>query len=310
MRALLISLALLATALPVHAQDPFLWLEDIEGPRVLQWVKSHNDSTLAELQAFPEFKAIRDKALKTLDSEEKILEPRLVGNMVYNFWRDRHHVRGILRRLPLESFLARKLDWETVLDVDALAAREKENWVYASMDFRPGDHARGLLWLSRGGGDARVMREFDLIQKDFVTGGFRLPESKSEATWKDNDALYVGTDFGPGSMTTSGYPRICKLWRRATPLTQASLLLEVPATHLGIDIQTVRRGGESYDVILDSLDFYHRTKHIVSGEKLQALDVPTDADLETIFQGRAILELRSAWKEHPQGSLVGVGLQD
>ena len=85
---------------------------------------------------------------------------------------------------------------------------EGENWVWKGAECRRPDYGRCLVLLSRGGADAVVVREFDLVEKAFVEDGFSLPEAKSGVDWAGPDTIFVGTDFGPGSMTESGYPRI------------------------------------------------------------------------------------------------------
>ena len=164
--------------------------------------------------------------LAILDSKERIPYVAKHGHYYYNFWRDEKNVRGLWRRTTLDEYRKPEPDWEVVLDLDKLAAQEKENWVWKGYAPLYPTYDRCLVFLSRGGADATVAREFDLATKAFVPDGFYLPEAKSDVSWRDRDTLYVGTDFGPGSLTTSGYPRIIKEWKRGTPLSQARQVFE------------------------------------------------------------------------------------
>ncbi len=206
--------------------DPFLWLEEIQGARALAWVKEQNARTTKVLEAVPEFAPTVAKTLAILDSKEKIPTPDLLGAAVYNFWRDGEHQHGLWRRTTLDSYRTSSPAWETVLDVDALAKADGVDWVFHGAQCLAPEYRRCLITLSRGGSDAAVVREFDTVAKQFVAGGFALPEAKSRVAWRDLDTLWVGTDFGPGSLTSSGYPRIVKLWTRGTPLAEAKTVFE------------------------------------------------------------------------------------
>ena len=178
--------------------DPFQWLEDVQGEKALAWVKEQNAKALAVLEARPEYKPIYERTLEILDSKEKIPTPELLGDIVYNFWKDDVHERGIWRRTTLASYRTAAPKWETVLDVDALAKAEGKSWVFQSAACLPPAYTRCLIELSPGGSDAAVVREFDTKTKAFVAGGFELPEAKSSVAWRDEDTVWVGTDFGPG----------------------------------------------------------------------------------------------------------------
>lgn len=292
---------MIVTVMPVAAEDPYLWLEEVEGEQALEWVKAQNEKTLKKYRNRPEFQEIYDRALEILNSQEKLVYPSMIGDNVVNFWRDDKHERGLIRRMTLSGFLKGSKEWETVLDVDALAAEQEENWVYKGQFILAPEYRRSLVWLSRGGSDASVMREFDLQTKAFVEDGFNLPEAKSEVAWRDQDSLYVGTDFGEGSMTTSGYPRILKLWYRGTPLSEAKTLLEVKEEDLAVQAWVVRRPEGRHDFISRIIDFWNEEKYLVVGEELKKLPVPDDAPTESVFHGRLIVSLRSDWAR-PEGT--------
>lgn len=197
------------------AKDPNLWLETIDGPKQLDWVKQQNAETVKTYADNAEFKQLDGRLLEVLDSNARIPMVSKIGDHFYNFWRDKEHPKGLWRRTSLDEYRKDKPNWETVIDLDALAASEKENWVWHGADCLKPAYRRCLVALSRGGADASVIREFDLTDKQFVKDGFDLPEAKSNVNWMDSDHVYVATDFGPGSMTKSSYPRIVKEWSAA-----------------------------------------------------------------------------------------------
>ncbi len=283
--------------------DPFLWLEEIEGEQALDWVKAHNKLTSERYEKTELFQEIYEGSLAVLNSDEKLIYPSMLGDFAYNFWRDAYHERGLLRRCLLEDFLKGEPVWEVVLDLDALAQEEGENWVYKGQQALPPDYDRTLIWLSRGGSDAVVGREFDLVNKRFVEDGFVVPEAKSDLAWKDRDTLYIGTDFGPGSMTASGYPRVLKVWKRGTPVSQAAPLTEVSPEDLAVGVFVVRRVDEEYDFVIRAIDFWNDEKFLIQDGVLQKLELPTDASVQAVFQGQILVALRSDW-ERPDGTFL------
>lgn len=280
--------------------DPFLWLEEIASEASLAWVKAHNQATLERYEQSETFQEIYQSSLAILNSEEKLVYPSMLGDYAYNFWRDSTHERGLLRRCLLSELLDGQPRWEVVLDIDTLAAVEGENWVYKGQQALSPDYDRTLIWLSRGGSDAVVVREFDLVQLSFVEDGFVVPQAKSDLAWKDRDHLYVATDFGPGSMTTSGYPRVLKVWRRGQPLSQAETVLESKPEDLAVGVWTVRRVDEEYDFAVRAIDFWTDEKFLLEGAKLRKLDLPEDAPVQAVFGGEIFVTLRSDW-QRPEG---------
>src|SRR5258708_5941981 len=186
-------------------EDPYLWLEDIEGAKQLEWVKQQDDVTAKRLTARPEYDALYRDALAVLDSASRIPDVTQRGKYLYNFWRDRDHPRGIYRRATFEEFRKENPKWETVLDVDALAKAEDKPWAFGGAIWLRPDNRRCLIQLAPGGGDASEVREFDAEALKFVEGGFMVPSAKSRIAWLDLNTLYVGTDFGPDTLTKSGY---------------------------------------------------------------------------------------------------------
>src|SRR5262245_36585673 len=223
------ALAVAIPAVPVAAaddKDPNLWLEEVTGEKALAWVKERNAESTAELAKSPEFKEMNERLLKILDSKDKIPFVSKRGEFYYNFWRDEKNPRGLWRRTTLDEYRKAEPKWETVIDLDALAEAEKENWVWHGATWLQPSYERCLVSLSRGGADAAVVREFDPKTKTFVKDGFTLKEAKSEVAWRDKDSVFVATDFGAGSLTDSGYPRVVKEWKRGTKLADAKLVFE------------------------------------------------------------------------------------
>ena len=206
--------------------DPYLWLEEIEGEKALSWVEGRNKASLAVLKAQPTFEETYEKALEIMNSDERIAYPYIHGKYIYNFWKDETNERGIFRRTTLAEYLKPSPNWEILLDIDKLCEEEGEKWVYKGATGLYPDYTRYIVYLSRGGSDASVAREFDVNSKEFVKDGFYLPESKGSVSWKNIDTVYVQTDFGEGSLTDSGYPRITKIWKRGTPLSAAKTIFE------------------------------------------------------------------------------------
>src|SRR5712671_6301188 len=207
------------------ASDPYLWLEDIHGAKPLEWVKAQNARSTAILQADPRYQKDYDAILGVMDASDRIPYGDLDHQYVFNFWQDAQHPKGVWRRTSIADYAKAAPDWEILLDLDQLAADERENWVWKGAECTPSlKHC--LLHLSRGGGDAAVVREFDPAAKAFVKEGFQLVEAKSSISYLAEDMVLCGTDFGPGSMTASGYPRIVKLWKRGEPLTDARMIYQ------------------------------------------------------------------------------------
>ncbi|MGB9302591.1 MAG: S9 family peptidase, partial [Mycobacterium sp.] len=206
-------------------EDPYRWLEEVTGDEALDWVRARNEPTLAQL-CDDEFERMRTEALEVYDTDARIPYVGRRGDYLYNFWRDATNPRGLWRRTTLESYRTDSPDWDVLIDVDELGRADGEKWVWAGANVIEPDFTRALVWLSPGGSDASLLREFDMLTREFVADGFQLPEAKSVAGWADPDTVLVGTDFGPDSLTESGYPRIIKRWRRGTPLTEAETIFE------------------------------------------------------------------------------------
>jgi prolyl oligopeptidase len=307
--ALVIFLSTAAFALGDSPTDPRQWLEDVSGEKALTWVKERNFSSTGELTNNPEFDALNNRLLKILDSKEKIPFISKRGHWYYNFWKDEKNPRGLWRRTTLDEYRKPIPNWETVLDLDALGKEEKENWVWHGANFLYPKYERCLISLSRGGADADVVREFDVISKTFVKDGFTLPEAKSQVDWKDADTLLVGTDFGAGSLTKSGYPRIAKEWKRGTKLADAPTIFEGKIDDVSAGAGFDPTPGFERLVAYRSKTFYTNEMSVWRGDKFVKIDKPDDANAN-FHREWMFIRVRSDWtvggKTFKAGSLLAI----
>ena len=294
-------------------EDPYLWLEEVTGDKALAWAKQRSDQALGLLGS-AEQNALRERLLSIYNSQDKLPYVWKRGEHLYNFWQDAQHKRGLWRRTSLDEYKKKAPRWEVLVDLDALAETEAENWVFGGVIWLEPKYTRALIKLSRGGGDAVVVREYDVVAKAFVEDGFVLPEAKSFVAWKDLDTLYVGTDFGPGSLTSSGYPRIAKLWKRGTPLSAATVVFEGQHSDVGIGAARDVHQGRTVDMVSRNMTFFSSEVYILEGdkgEKTERLEKPDDAEV-SFFQDFVLIQLRSDWTEAgttwPAGSLLAAPL--
>ena len=295
-----------------ESEDPYLWLEEIDGARAMDWVRARNAEAVHALASARHFKHIESRIREVLDSEQRIPMVERRGDFLYNYWEDREHPRGLWRRTTLDEYQKEAPAWDVLLDVDALGRQEKENWVWAGTECLPPEYRRCLVSLSRGGADAKVVREFDLGTRRFVEGGFALPEAKQTVSWAGADELYVASDFGPGSMTTSGYPRTVKTWKRGTPLKSAELIFEGVVDDLAVGAWHDFTPGFERDWVVRTLGFYSSLTFLRRGDgKLTRLDVPVDAEPSS-FRQWLLIRLRSEWtvagQTYRAGSLLVANL--
>jgi prolyl oligopeptidase len=282
----------------VHAEDEdkFLWLEQVQSPEAMAWVKTQNAASSADIKAYEGFDKLVSNSLAILNAKERIPYAERIGEHLYNFWKDDTHVRGIYRRTSMAEYAKAEPQWETVLDIDALGKSEGVNWVYKAMECQYPQNVRCLVSLSRGGADAVEMREFDLVSKAFVDTkqqGFFLPEAKSEVSWIDQDKLFVGTDFGDGSMTDSGYPRIVKLWQRGTPLSDAKTVYSGDQSSVAVSGHVWFDGKTPLSLVSEYHTFYTASHNLFQDGKLIPLPLPIDAEIKGYFKGKLFIELKS-----------------
>ena len=277
-----------------ETNDPYLWLEEVEAEKALDWAKSLNQECTVELTAASGFEPLESRLLAALDSDARIPGVTLYGDYLYNFWRDKQNPKGIWRRTTMDSYRKDHPEWETVLDIDRLGDVENENWVWKGATMRRPDFQRCLLRLSRGGADATVVREFDIESRSFVDDGFQLPEAKSRATWINDDTIFVGTDFGPGTMTDSGYPRLIKTWKRGTPLSQAKLVFVGKKEDVSVGASVSHDHGWRHEIIVRSDTFWTNESFIRVDQDWIRIDKPSGAEI-SFFQNHLLLTLRKDW---------------
>jgi len=289
-----------ADAQTSEPQDRYQWLEDVSSPRSMAWVKAENERSAKVLQSDPRFASLDAMALKVLESPDRLPLPDFREGVIYNVWQDAQHVRGILRRTSLADYLTPQPQWQTVLDYDTLAKEDNEKWVQKGLTcLYPGDRLC-LVELSAGGEDAETMREFGLKAGKFVEGGFVLPRSKQDVAWVDKDTLLVARDWGAGTMTTSGYPFVVKLWKRGEPLEQAKEVYRGAATDVEVDGLSLHDGQGNHATIFDrSLNIFEHEISLWTPAGARKIALPAKVEIDGLLAGRLIVTIDEDWK--PQG---------
>ena len=298
-------------AQPVNSanMDPYLWLEEVQGDKALAWVRERNAVSTALLQAQPVFADNRAKVLGVLNNRDQIPGVTRRGDYLYNFWRDAKNPRGLWRRTTLEEYRKLLPNWDVLLDLDALGKAENENWVWGGSDCLAPDYNRCLISVSRGGADAKVTREFDIAKREFVKDGFYLPEAKSQLDWVDINTVYVGTDFGPGSMTRSGYARIIKRWKRGTPISEAQFVYEAKESDVAAFATVDKTPNFERTIFGRSADFYNTEINVLVDGKLVKIDKPSDASLSWQREWAFLLlksDFKLAERTYKSGSLMAI----
>ncbi|HEX5252840.1 MAG TPA: prolyl oligopeptidase family serine peptidase [Mycobacterium sp.] len=292
--------------------DPYLWLEDVTGDEALDWVRARNAPTLARFRD-ENFERMRTEALEVLDTDARIPYVVRRGDYLYNFWRDAANPRGLWRRTTLDSYRTDSPEWDVLIDVDELGRTDGEKWVWAGAGVIYPEYTRALVSLSPGGSDASIVREFDMITREFVDGGFELQEAKSQVSWADPDTVLVGTDFGSGSLTDSGYPRVVKRWRRGTPLADAETVFEGARCDVNVVASTSRIPGFERTLIGRALDFWNEEVYELRDSELIRIDAPTDASV-SLHREWLLIELRSDWSlgdaTYTAGSLLAAKYEE
>lgn len=292
--------------------DPYQWLEEVVGEKPLAWVKERNAESMGELTRSEQFRALDHRILEILDSDARIPAIQKIGRYYYNFWRDAKNPRGLWRRTTLDEYRKATPNWEIVLDLDALAREENVHWVWHGAQTLKPDHKLALVSLSRGGADASVIREFDMSTKTFIKDGYALPEAKSQLSWRGPESVFVGTDFGPGSLTRSGYPRIVKEWKRGTPLAEAAVVFEARPDDMSASAFRDLTPGFERDVVVRRPTFWTSEVFLRRDGKLVKLDKPDDARV-SFHREWLLVQLRSDWtvggNTYAAGALLATNLE-
>ncbi len=301
-----------------EASDPYLWLEEVEGERAMAWVREHNARSLGVLQGDSRYEALHDQALAIVQAQDRIPSPGFTRDgRIDNFWQDAAHVRGVWRRTTLDSYRTEAPEWETILDVDALAEAENANWVYKGSTCLAPEERYCLISLSNGGKDAATLREFDSVERRFVEGGIVLPESKGDAAWIDRDTLLVSRDFGPGTLTDSGYPMTVRLLKRGQTPDQAETIFTGQSSDVSVSGYTLRDADGAVKAVLinRAVDFYSsETWRLADDGTLSQLALPAKSDINGLVDGRLVVSLKQDWiapsgQEFRSGDLVAWPLE-
>lgn len=300
------------------APDPYKWLEEVNGAKAMAWVKEHNATTMKVLEADPHYKPLFDDALKIAEDPNRLPEPMLVGGEVYNFWRDKEHPHGLLRKTTREDYATAQPHWQTVIDVDALGAKDGVKWVWHGMRCLYPGNEHCMVELSAGGEDAATLREFNLKTGQWVdvaAGGFALSRSKQNVAWIDKDTLLLSRDWGGGTMTTSGYPFVVKEWKRGTPLESAVEVYRGAPTDMGVWPAVMHDAqGHSLVVVAKKPSFFETETMVRTPAGLKTLGIPKKADTAGLIAGRMLISLHEDWTvggtKYAQGSLVELKLED
>ncbi len=300
---------------PGKTDADHLWLEEVSGEAALAKVNQWNEYS-APLMQGDLYEEMKTELLEVYNSPEKIPYVSYRAGLAHNFWQDDKHVKGIWRATSLESYRSDQPEWETILDIDALAKAEGKNWVYKGNSCLAPYYNRCIVSLSIGGKDATERREFDVRTKSFVKDGFFMPESKGGTSWIDKDHLLVGVDFGEGTMTDSGYPLISKLWMRGTPLSEARELMRGKKEDVGVWPGTFENANGEKEILISRAPTFYDTEYYWiprTGEnawKPVQVPVPTKTNLGAQFKGQQLVTLQEDWRGFKTGSLVSFGIAD
>ncbi|MDH5265912.1 MAG: prolyl oligopeptidase family serine peptidase, partial [Betaproteobacteria bacterium] len=300
-------------AIPAHAEadDPYLWLEDVSGEKAMAWVKDQNARSRPAIEKEAGFHPLLNKFTDIANSRDRIPAISKLGDFVYNFWQDSANPRGVWRRTTLAEYRKAAPAWETVLDLDKLSAAEGEQWAWKGATCLYPKYEHCLVSISRGGGDAVEIREFDLARKAFVVGGFRLPESKGGVAWIDADTIYAARDFGPGTMTRSGYPRGVKRVKRGQAIAEAPVVFEVSETDIGAWPSVTHEKDSRVEMMTRAISTRRSEGYVVRDGKLVKLDLPETVDA-SVSAGTLFVRLREDWmlagRQYVAGQLLAMDL--
>ncbi|MGC1423728.1 MAG: prolyl oligopeptidase family serine peptidase [Terracidiphilus sp.] len=295
--------------------DKYTWLEDIHGDKSMEWVKTENARTAAVMEKQASFAPLDEDALKVLDSPDKLASPQFRGGLVYNTWRDKDHVRGIVRRTTLESYLTDDPKWETVIDYDALGQQDKQSWVGHGLACMQPEEERCMVALSVGGEDAVTFREFNLKQGKFIEGGFVMPRGKQRLAWLDEDTLLIGRDWGPGTMSEAGYPITVRKWKRGTPLEGAVEVYRGDTKDNGYgDDPIVLVDGQRNSVALieRSKSTFESEWYVLLPDGPRKLGLPLKCNVAGLQDNQLLVLLQEDWtpeggsKSFAQGTVVSI----
>lgn len=308
------ALAAVIMDVAIAQDDPYIWLEEIEGEEALDWVRAQNAQSQNVLESDPRFEDLHTEALSVLTSNERLPLGGIHHGHVYNFWQDETHVRGVWRRASVDSYRMGAPAWENVLDIDSLAESEDENWIRGSTSCLSPAYEHCMIELSYGGKDAGVWREFNTKTKAFVENGFLVPEAKSSVAWIDKDTLVVGTDWGEGALTDSGYARELRIWKRGEALNEAAPYFTGEKVDVSVFANVEQTDDGPIIFAQRAVTFFEYEYYVggASGETTK-LPLPPKASFQGVLDGFAVFLLREPWEfsgvNYAQGALVAYDLE-
>ncbi len=292
--------------------DPYIWLEEVQNEKALDWARGQNKLSDEALTTLPVYTELRDRFIEVFNDRERIIYPEITDEMSYNLWQDEKNERGLWRRMTKKDYIAGKDNWETVLDLDLLSAAEGRKWVFGGATWLGPENRYCLLKLSDGGKDESIIREFDAVEKKFVDGGFSVAESKGSATWVDRDRIIVATNYGRGTMTSSGYPAVAKLWKRGEDPVSATTIHQTDTVNMGVFVSGGDYKGKRYVFVNENVGFYESTMYILTSDGLKLIDIPKDVETRGMFNEEMLLYLQSDWtvngETFKRGTLVSFDL--
>lgn len=305
--------ALTATPADAQTEDPFLWLEEVEGERAMEWVLAQNGVTRDALQNLPSYRTIYDNTLDIYTSDDRIAYPSIRGDFIYNFWTDGDHPRGVYRRTSWDSYMSGSPSWDVVLDIDALAEAEDTPWAFRGMTCLLPEGRLCLVRLSPGGSDAVEVREFDLSTMQFVEDGFRVPVSKNSIAWVDENTILVSHNLEAARVTESGYSSAARQWVRGTALADAPIITETGPEDMGVFVATQETADGPQVMVMRLITIFDTEYQLLRGGRLVTIDIPSDAQMGLVGD-QMVLQLYSDWetggRTFTEGSIVSVNVSD
>ncbi len=292
--------------------NKLLWLEEVEGEKAINWVKEQNKITENKFKGSNTYRSLFEKADEILNSSDRIPYAYFHGEYLYNLWQDKDHEKGLYRRTSLEEYRKENPKWETVLDLDKLSQDENEDWVWHGSSALSSDSDRALLYLSRGGKDACVIREFDFKTKQFITDGFNIAESKLTVAWVDDDTLLLGTTLDGEPQTDSGYPSTLSIWKRGTKISEAKRVFELDKTDMGVWCHTAKDGEKFHTIIDKRITFYTGETYLLIDGTPKKVMTPDFLEFNDIYNNQLLFLTRKDWKlddtTFTAGSIIAIDI--
>lgn len=288
-------------------EDKYLWLEDVLGENSIDWVKIQNEKATKAIKSHRLFNDIEKQALEIFSSVKKIPFITIEGEYVYNEWEDENHLQGLFRRTKIEDYLKPNPVWETILDLDKLSQVENEKWVFHGFELSP-DESRALFFLSPGGSDADIVREFDMLKNEFVNDGFFLPEAKGSAYWLDKDTIRFVRSHGENAITDSGYARLVREFKRGEPLVNAKVIYEIEKTDINVLSKQIKTDKQTSHFLGRAIDFFNIEELIFQKGAWQKIDLPTMREDFKIVANQYIIMIKTDWRDFKNGDIIAYDL--